>query len=818
MSRVAKVGGWNLDLKTHQLTWTEEVYRIREVDPDYQPQFEDGINAYPPEAQLILRESIKSAVNQGVSYDLELPFITAKGKHLWVRTIGNAEKLDGEIVRLYGVFQDITERKRAEEELRESEAKFRLAFSNANTGMCLVDMHGKLLQVNEKMSAIFGYSQRELESMSVNDLTLSEDKTISPDFIHHAVQGDGDSATFEKHYRHRLGHIIHAQVSSSLVRDPQGLPLYFISQVQDITERKQAEEALRESEEKFKLLADTSPLAIYMSVGIEQKYEYINPTALRLFGYTLAETPTVEEWWPLAYPNETYRRQIVEEWQHKVAHALETHSEIEPMEVVVACKDGSHKIIQWGYQAIGKQNWAFGLDLTERKRAEEEIKQLDFYDPLTQLPNRRLLLDRLQVALATSHRSRLFGALLFIDLDNFKTLNDTLGHDKGDLLLQEVAIRLTACVRECDTVARLGGDEFVVMLTGLEGNTEEVTLHTQQVGRKILGMFNHSFQLASHEHYCSASIGITLFVGQGGAIDELLKQADIALYQAKAAGRNALRFFDPQMQSSITLRAALVNDLRQALEKNQLALYGQILVDHELKIVGAEALLRWQHPVRGLVPPQEFIHLAEESGIIQPIGRWVLETACARLKSWEKDPRWRQLKLAVNISVRQFYQPDFVDEVLEIVRGAGIDPGCLVLELTESVVLNDLNDAITKMNALKELGVRFSLDDFGTGYSSLTYLTCLPFDHLKIDRSFVRNIGVNPSDAAIIKAIIVMAHELGIGVVAEGVETDTQREFLEQHGCGVFQGYLFGRPVPLVEFGDNLKFYRSNMRASLPLS
>ena len=806
MSQIAKVGGWNLDLKTKQLTWTEEVYRIREVDLNYQPQLEEGIRFYLPEARTVLTDAMECAQTQGVPYDLELPGVTAKGNPIWVRTIGNAEKVDGQVVRLYGVLQDITERKRAEKEWRESEAKFRLAFSNANTGMCLVDMQGNLLQVNAKMSAIFGYSHRELESMSVNDFTLPDDASLSPDFIHHAVQGDGDSATFEMRYRHRQGHIIHGQVSSSLVRDSQGQPRYFISQVQDITERKQAEDALRESEEKFKALADTSPLAIYVSEGIEQTYEYINPTALRLFGYTLDETPTVEQWWPLAYPDETYRRQIVEEWQHKVQYAIETHSEIEPMEVVVTCKDGSHKIIQWGFKAIGKQNWAFGLDLTERKQAEEEIKQLAFYDPLTQLPNRRLLLDRLQQALVTSVRSGLYDALLLIDLDNFKTLNDTLGHDKGDLLLQQVASRLVASVRECDTVARFGGDEFVVVLTGLDGDLQEADVQAQKVGYKIIETLNEVYCFDGHEHYCSASIGIALFVGHSSSVDEILKQADIALYQAKALGRNTLCFFNSETQSSVNAQAVLINDLRLALAKNQLKLFYQLEVSHSQDIIGAEVLLRWDHPKLGLVSPHVFIPLAEETGLIRPIGQWVLESACAVLKSWEKSTDVENFQLAVNISVRQFHLPNFVHVVLTIIRDAGIDPRKLLLELTESVVLADLNDAAAKMNTLKAVGVRFSLDDFGTGYSSLAYLTRLPFDQLKIDQSFVQNIGVNPSDAIIIKAIIAMAKELGIGIVAEGVETEAQRDFLEQHGCPVFQGYLFGKPMPIEELGDNLNF------------
>ena len=647
---------------------------------------------------------------------------------------------------------------------------------------------------------MLGYSRDELLAMRIADVEANENPGEIHAHIRHIMQAGSDR--FESWYRRKDGRLLQIEASVNFLSSGGGKFVVFI---RDITERKQAEEALRESKVKFKMLADTSPLSIYMSEGIDQKAEYINPTFFRLFGYSFDEVPTVAHWWPLAYPDETYRRQIEEEWQRKVGRAIETHTEIEPMEVVVICKDGSRKIIQWGFKAIGVQNWAFGLDLTERKQAEEAIKQLAFYDPLTQLPNRRLLLDRLQQALVTSVRSRLYGALLFIDLDNFKTLNDTLGHDMGDLLLQEVASRISGCLRECDTVARLGGDEFVVMLIGMDGDPKDATAQTKKIGRKILAILNQVYHLAGHEHYGSASMGITLFAGHSSSMDELLKQADIALYQAKASGRNTLCFFDAQMQLSITARAALIHDLHHALAKNQFQIFCQIEASHNQKIIGAEALLRWHHPERGLVPPQEFIPLAEETGLIQPIGQWVLESACALLKSWEKISDWRHLHLAVNISTRQFRQPDFVEGVLKVLQDTGFDPGRLMLELTESVALANVSDAIAKMNALKAVGVRFSLDDFGTGYSSLAYLARLPFDQLKIDQSFVQNIGVEPADEVIIQTIIAMANELGIDIVAEGVETEAQRAFLERHGCPVCQGYLFGKPVPLAEFEENIE-------------
>ncbi len=444
-------------------------------------------------------------------------------------------------------------------------------------------------------------------------------------------------------------------------------------------------------------------------------------------------------------------------------------------------------------------------DITLRKEAVDKIEQLAFYDPLTGLPNRRLLQDRLKPALASSHRSGRQGALLFIDMDNFKTLNDTLGHDMGDLLLQQIAKRLESCVREGDTVARFGGDEFVVMLEDLSEQTLECATLTEIIGNKILAALNQPYQLDTHEYHSTSSIGVSLFNGQEQSSEDLLKQADIAMYQAKTSGRNALRFFDPKMQATITARVALEEDLRLAIKEQQFILYYQPQVHHSGKIIGAEVLVRWQHPLRGLVTPAEFIPLAEETRLILPIGEWVLKTACAQLKIWEGNEHTRSLQLAVNVCARQFHQTDFVEQVSQLLIFDGINPKMLKLELTESLVLDDIDDTIVKMNALRRIGVRFSMDDFGTGYSSLSSLKKLPLDQLKIDQSFVRDISIDRDDAIIIETIIAMANKLNMEVIAEGVETEAQRSFLELHDCQLYQGYLFSKPVPLEQFELLLK-------------
>ena len=440
-------------------------------------------------------------------------------------------------------------------------------------------------------------------------------------------------------------------------------------------------------------------------------------------------------------------------------------------------------------------------DNTAHKKAENEIYRLAFYDALTGLPNRRLLLDRLSVALSASARNQKYGALIFLDLDNFKTLNDTLGHYFGDMLLVEVAKRLKMSVREMDTVARLGGDEFVVLLEDLDADLQEASRKVAQIAEKLRVKIATPYQLNENTRHSSPSIGVCMFYRNQVSVDDLLKYADMAMYQAKNAGRNRVRFFDPHMQQVVETRALMEADLRSAITDKQLSLFYQVQLDQTMQPVGAEALLRWQHPTRGFVSPVDFIQIAEESSLILEIGDWVLETACRELARWSQHEKTRHLVLAINISAQQFMQTDFVEHVAEAVKAHQINPACLKLELTESVALGGLDIVVTKMLALKHgIGVTLSLDDFGTGYSSLSYLKKLPFNQIKIDRSFVRDMLTDTSDAMMVKNIIDMTHNFGMQVIAEGVETEQQLALLREYGCLSYQGYLFSKPLPVEEF------------------
>ncbi len=574
--------------------------------------------------------------------------------------------------------------------------------------------------------------------------------------------------------------------------DESGKPLRSVGAVQDITGQKLIEDNLRVAAVAFEthegiMITDANANIIRVNRAFCEITGYSAEEVLgknpRILSSGKQDREFYEEMW----------RQLTafDSWSGEICDRRKDDTMYPKWLTITAVRDGAGKITE--YVAIFS-------DITQRKQAEEEIRNLAFYDVLTGLPNRRLLLDRFRQALTTSQRSRQYGAVLFLDMDRFKTLNDTLGHEYGDLMLAEVARRMQTCVREADTVARLGGDEFVVLLEDIDEKSTEALQKVALIAEKIRVSLTSPYILAGHEHHSSPSIGATLYRGAEKSVDVLLKHADTAMYQAKESGRNAVRFFNPGMQQAVETRAALDADLRHAVPGGQLCLYYQMQVDNERRVLGVEALVRWMHPVRGLVSPAQFIPAAEESALILEIGGWVLETACRQLSVWRSREQTRNLSIAVNVSAQQFKLPDFVDRVAGLLRAHDVVASLLKLELTESVVLSDVADVVAKMHALKALGVKLSLDDFGTGYSSLAYLKLLPLDQLKIDQSFVRDIASDPNDAVMVQSIIDMAKNFRLNVIAEGVETGDQLDFLKLHGCMAYQGYLFGKPVPVEEF------------------
>ena len=676
---------------------------------------------------------------------------------------------------------------------------FQALFDQAALGVAQVDTASRrFVRANDRFCDILGYSPQELSALTVRDVTHQDDMAESEAVIERIAAGDSAEQHYEKRYRHKEGHMVWVELRTAPMHGQGVPPGQHLAVVQDISDRKRMEEAQRGSEARLRQLLYRLPVGVCL-VAADGTLGFRNERFAQICGHAEGAAATMPAWWELVLPEPAQRAHAVAQWEAACEAAQAGDGTVPAREYAITCGDGSVRAVDMAGVLIDGTCLVTLVDLSQHKAAEQEIHYLAYYDPLTQLPNRRLLVDRLQKALADSARRGRCGAVLMLDLDNFKTLNETQGHERGDMLLRQVAQRLCGCVQGEDTVARHGGDEFVVVLDDLGQSLEGAAARAEETGQKILAAMRHPFLLEGEPRHTTLSMGVTIFQGARETVDELLQRADLAMYQAKAGGRNALRFYDPQMQASVAARAALESDLRDGLGKGEFELFYQPQVDHG-RIVGAEALLRWRHPVRGFVSPAEFIPLAEETGLILPLGDWVLRAACERLARWARDPVLAQLTLSVNVSARQFRQGGFVGQVLAAIAGSGADGRRLQLEMTESLLLQDLEDTIDKMQQLRAYGVCFSLDDFGTGYSSLAYLKRLPLDELKIDQSFVRDVLTDPNDASIARTIVALGTSLGLRVIAEGVETEAQRTFLERNRCHAWQGYLLSRPVDVEAF------------------
>jgi diguanylate cyclase (GGDEF)-like protein/PAS domain S-box-containing protein len=796
LERTAFVGVWTLDLKADRLEWSDQLAALHDAPPGYVPPREQAFDFYSPEWRARISQLVQACSTQGEPFDEEMQIVTLSGRRAWIRTIGHPVRdASGAIVAVEGAVQDIAPHGHRKGTLLRHTVSMGGAMGSGEA-FATIDRGGRFTYLNEQAGRLLRRPASELLGLPI-------------------------WTCFQKTVRMRLEEQFRASCASGAELEAEELDANLSSRIEvrgypfgaglavhlrDVTARHKSQEQLRLLESSIARLND---IVIITEAGPFRepgpRIVFVNEAFERRTGYTpeevLGRTPRLLQGPATQRTELDHIRTAMEQWQparvdlinyKKSGEAFWVDLEVSPV------WDAARKLTHWV---------AVGRDITERKTAEEKIQYLAFYDPLTRLPNRQLLLDRLQRALSDHDRPH-EGALMFIDLDNFKVLNDTLGHQKGDQLLQQVAERLRSCVARGDTVARLGGDEFVILLENSGHKPLQPAEGARIVSDRILAKLGEPYVLSGHLHHSTCSIGVTLFGRAPWSVSELLKQADLAMYQAKNAGRNTVRFFDPEMQATVTANATLATDLRQAWREGQFLIDYQPQVGADGRMTGVEALLRWRHPNREMVPPAHFISTAEETSLIIPIGHWVLEQACAQLAQWAGNPQRSHLSIAVNVSVRQFRDPDFVDQVMTAIANSGIAPHKLKLELTESLLADGIEVTVAKMGSLKAMGVTLSLDDFGMGYSSLSYLKRLPLDQLKIDREFVKDILTDANDAAIARTIIGLAQSLGLGVIAEGVETQAQRAFLAQQGCYEYQGYLFCKPLPIDEleaFMDSLE-------------
>ncbi len=727
-------------------------------------------------------------------------------------------RLDHRMDQLSGEFQQIGESFNAmalsldesQRAIKKSEERFRQLVETAQDGIILIDESGQILLCNQSAAGIFGYRPEKLHGKNIDDLIPERFRQHHQLILEQITRGESQGhlgATAEVVGRRSDGTEFPIEISPNSWAE--GQERYHLAILRDVTDRKAAEQKLIASERKFHTMIDWTQDWEYW-VRPDGSFHYTTPSVTDLTGYQPEEfeaDPQLID--RIVHPDDLGK------WQaHLAQHPLDSDAgTCLNLELRLVRKDGETIWIEHTCRPVQGEDGEFlgrrvsVREITSRKNAEQQAYYLAFHDALTDLPNRRMLTERLERALLRCRRSNQYGAVIMLDLDHFKKINDTEGHGLGDRVLIEVSRRLAGVLRKKDTVARLGGDEFIIIAEDLGTALAEAGSRAERIAVQIRAALNESITIDGKAvpYDISASLGLALFGSQPDTVESLLGQADVAMYQAKDSGRDQVRFFNPDMQAIIEQRTSIERALKNALQAQQFLLYYQPQVDRDGRWVGVEALVRWHHPDRGLVPPGEFIPLAEQSGLIIDIGQWVMETACEQIQAWSGSKTTQAWTIAVNVSARQFHQEDFVDRVRETLMKTGADPARLKLEVTESIIIENVDTVIERMRALADLGVTFSLDDFGTGYSSLSYLKRLPIQQLKIDQSFVRDIH-NDTDnaAAIVRTVLAMAEALGLDVVAEGVETEAQLAFLDRNGCPAYQGYLFARPMPIDELMTKL--------------
>jgi diguanylate cyclase (GGDEF)-like protein/PAS domain S-box-containing protein len=791
MERATGACIWVFELSPQRVHASARMAALLGLSPEAgtRADWTDPLHFYAPEFRGQMAAALDACAKNAIPFDEEAQIITASGGSLWVRATGEAlVDASGKVVRIQGVLQDLTDKKRLENEALGITTRLGTTLASIREAFVTLDHKACFNYVNAQAEQLLLRSGSELLGRQIwREMDDHADGRLGNE-IRSVLKG-GPSVEFED-FITRLGKWLELRAYPF----EEGVAIY----LRDVTAAREAQEQMLLLQTSISHLNDTVLITeAHTHADPGQRIVFVNDAFERLTGYSrhevMGQTPRILQ-------GRGTQRLELERIRQALLQAQPVRAEL-----INYKKNGEAFWIELDIVPVehfgrGLTHWvSVARDITERKAAVDEIEHLAFYDALTQLPNRKLLMDRLEGAQARSGRSTTIGALMFIDLDHFKVLNDTLGHSRGDLLLQKVASRLAGALRLSDTVARLGGDEFVVMLEDLGEDGPNATIYAHKVGEKILATLSEPYELNGYQHHGTCSIGITCFGLREQSVGDLLKQADLAMYQAKASGRNTLCFFDPMMQAAATANAALSSELRRALHESEFVLHYQPQVGDDHQMFAAEALIRWQHPQRGLVMPGEFIAQAEESGFILLLGRWVLETACAQLAAWASRPETAHLLIAVNVSVRQFRHPEFVDLVMQIIKDSGIQAKRLKLELTESLLASDMEVTIAKMGMLKDAGVTLSIDDFGMGYSALSYLKYLPLDQLKIDRTFVKDVLTDPNDAAIARTIIGLAQSLGLGVIAEGVENEAQRALLARFGCECYQGYLYCAALPIDE-------------------